>query len=144
MRHTDVHRYTAVAFPITSARRTPRREAKLPGVEQPTGSEAVVATVPAENGAPFITRLMFLPVKLASRRVAPRLASELFGSVWRVVDDSEPPPRPEDRQRSVGRLAFALALEGACSAVVRGLLDQASRRQFARFTGRWPDRPTKP
>ena len=105
-----------------------------------SGSEVAV-TVQPRPGAPLVTRLMFLPVKMASHRVAPRLARELFRSVWRVVDDAVPPPRPEEQQGSVGRLALALALEGACSAVVRGLIDQASRRQFARLTGRWPDRP---
>ena len=37
----------------------------------------------------------------------------------------------------------ALALEGACTAIVGGLLDQASRREFARLTGRWPGRKAK-
>jgi uncharacterized protein DUF4235 len=112
-------------------------------VEQPSGSDLVVATQ-AERGAPFVARLMFAPVKLVSRRLAPRLAARLFAGVWRVVDDSAPPPRAGDRQQSVARLTLALALEGACTAVVRGLLDQASRRQFARLTGRWPARPAKP
>ena len=59
------------------------------------------------------------------------------------MDDSEPPPRPQDRQRSVAKLALALGLEGACAALVGGLLDHASRRQFAKLTGRWPSRSTK-
>jgi hypothetical protein len=111
-------------------------------VERPSGSDLVVAA-PAELGAPLVTRLMFVPVKLVSRRLAPRLAARLFASVWRVVDDSAPPPRPEAPQASVARLALALALEGACTAVVRGALDQLTRRQFARLTGRWPARPAK-
>jgi hypothetical protein len=111
-------------------------------VEQRSESEVVVR-VPADPGAPLVTRLMFLPVKLLSRRVAPRVATEIFASMWRVVDDADPPPRADERQGSVTRLAIALALEGACSAVVRGLIDQASRRQFARVTGRWPAPPAK-
>ena len=86
---------------------------------------------------------MFAPVKLAAHRAAPRMADALFARVWHVVDHGAPPPRAQERQRSVPRLALALALEGACNAVVRGLLDQASRRQFARVTGRWPARPAK-
>jgi len=38
------------------------------------------------------------------------------------------------------KLGLALALEGACRAIVNGLVDHASRRQFARLTGRWPGR----
>ena len=96
-----------------------------------------------QPGAPVMVRLMYAPVRIVSRRVAPRLSKRLFASLWRLVDDSEPPPRPQDRQRSVVKLALALGLEGACTALVRGLFDQASRRQFARLTGRWPSRAAK-
>jgi hypothetical protein len=106
-------------------------------------SELVVVVPEAQPGAPVVTTLMFAPVKFASRRLAPRLASRLFDGLWRVIDDAGPPPRAEERQRSVSKLAFALALEGACTAIVGGLLDHASRREFARLTGRWPGRKAK-
>jgi len=106
-------------------------------------STELVARAEVERGAPLVTRLMFVPVKLLARRVAPRVAAAMFEGAWRVVDHTAPPPKPEERQPSVSRLALALALEGACMAVARGLLEQASRRQFARVTGRWPVRPAK-
>ena len=53
------------------------------------------------------------------------------------------PVRPDEREVSVAKLALALGLEGACAAAVRGVLDQLSRRQFARLTGRWPGRRAK-
>jgi hypothetical protein len=96
-----------------------------------------------QPGTPLVARLMFAPVKLVSKRLAPRLSTRLFESLWRVIDDEAPPPRAEERQHSVAKLAFALALEGACTAIVGGLLDHASRRQFARLTGRWPARRAK-
>jgi len=86
---------------------------------------------------------MFAPVKLLARRLAPRLSARLFARVWGVVDADAPPPRPEDPHASVAKLGLALALEGACVALVRGLFDQISRRQFARLTGRWPGRRRK-
>lgn len=104
-------------------------------------SSNLVVVVPEEEpGAPVVTKLMFAPVKFVSRRVAPRLASRLFDGLWRAIDKAGPPPRAEECQRSVRKLAFALALEGACTAIVGGLLDHASRREFARLTGRWPGR----
>ena len=104
---------------------------------------ALVPAGDAQPGAPVVVRLMYAPVRIVSRRVAPRLSSRLFASLWSFVDGSGPPPRPQDRQRSVAKLALALGLEGACAALVRGLLDHASRRQFAKLTGRWPSRSTK-
>jgi hypothetical protein len=111
-------------------------------MEQPAADHATAVASP-EDGTPLVTRLMFTPLHLASRRLAPRLSAKLYASVWHVVDDAQAPPRAEDRQRSVARLAVALAIEGACTAVVRGLLEQGSRRQFERLTGRWPTRPDK-
>ena len=104
---------------------------------------ALVAAGAGQLGAPLVVRLMYAPVRIVSGRVAPRLSARLFTSLWRLVDDSGPPPRPQDCQGSVAKLALALGLEGACAALVRGLLDQASRRQFARLTGRWPSRAPK-
>jgi hypothetical protein len=97
----------------------------------------------ADQAPPIATRIMFAPVRIAEKRIAPRLARRLFARIWSVIDSDEPPPRPEERQESVGKLALALALEGACAAIVGGLLDQAARRRFARLTGRWPSRKGK-
>jgi hypothetical protein len=110
-------------------------------MERRPAADDAAAAAPGENDVPLVTRLMFAPVHVASRRLASRLSAQLFASVWRAVDHSEAPPRAEDRQQSVARLAAALAIQGACAAVVRGLLEQGYRRQFARVTGRWPPRP---
>ncbi len=110
------------------------------------GSADDTALVPlsaAAPGAPLVVRLMYAPLRIVSGRLAPRISARLFVSLWALLDDSGPPPRPQDRQRSVAKLALALGLEGACTALVRGLFDQASRRQFARLTGRWPSRAAK-
>jgi hypothetical protein len=105
-----------------------------------TEETQVAAPAPA---TPVVTKLMFAPVKIVAKRLAPRLSTKLYRRLWAVIDDEGSPPRPEERQASVAKLAFALALEGACAALVSGLLDQASRRKFARVTGRWPGRRAK-
>jgi hypothetical protein len=106
-------------------------EARGPELDGPAG------------GTPVVTRLMFLPVRAASKRIAPRLSARLFERIWSMIGEDEPPPRAEQREAPFGKLALALALEGACAAIVSGLLDNASRRKFARVTGRWPGRRAK-
>jgi hypothetical protein len=44
----------------------------------------------------------------------------------------------ENRGADLGKLALALALEGALFRAVKGLLDHGSRRSFASVTGVWP------
>jgi hypothetical protein len=94
-----------------------------------------------ESGHPTRpARILFAPVRIVEKRLAPRLSRRLFASVWALIDRENPPPRAEDPQESVVKLALALALDGACAAIVTGLMDQAARRRFARLTGRWPGR----
>ena len=98
---------------------------------------------PGEPGVPLVTKAMFAPVKIVAKRIAPRLSRKLYTRLWSVIDDTAPPPRAEERQDSVAKLALALALEGALGAIVSGLLDHSSRRKFARLTGRWPGKRAK-
>ena len=86
------------------------------------------------------TKVLFVPVKITAKRIAPKLSKGLFERIWGTVGRGEPPPSAEDPEASLPKLGLALALEGACRAIVNGLVDNVSRRQFARLTGRWPGR----
>jgi hypothetical protein len=110
---------------------------------QRTEQQPTAETGETDQAAPLVTRLLFAPVKIAEKRIAPRLSRRLFARIWRIIDSDGQPPRPQERQDSVAKLALALALEGASAAIVGGLLDQAARRRFARLTGRWPGRSAK-
>jgi len=110
---------------------------------QAHSSELAVTVPEPQPGIPVAVRLMFAPVRLVSKRLAPRLSTRLFQAIWRVIDDEADPPRAEERQPSLTKLAAALALEGACTAIVGGLLDHVTRREFARLTGCWPSRRAK-
>jgi len=107
-------------------------------------SEASVPLdAPAGPPTGIATKVLFAPVKLVSRRVAPRLSARVFKRVWGAIDGGAPPPRAEEPQGSVAKLGLALAVEGALTAIVNGLADHVSRREFARVTGRWPGRRKK-
>ena len=104
---------------------------------------AELDAVPGAPAGGIATKVLFAPVRITAKRVAPRLSKSLFERIWSTVGRGTPPPRVEDPEVSVSRLGLALAIEGACKAIVNGLVDHASRRQFARLTGRWPGRRKK-
>jgi hypothetical protein len=88
-----------------------------------------------------MSKLIFAPVSIVAGIAAGLVGKKLFQSLWGVVDDAEP-PKPEDRPVPIGKLAFALAFEGALFRLVKGLTDHGSRHAFSRVTGSWPgERP---
>lgn len=84
-----------------------------------------------------MSKLLFLPVSLGTGILAGILGKRAFETLWSVIDDEEP-PQPEHRRAQLGKLALALAIEGALFRLLKGLVDHASRRGFARLTGVWP------
>jgi hypothetical protein len=82
-------------------------------------------------------KILFIPFSIAGGFLAGFLAKKLFDLSWGLVDDEEP-PEPEHRDVSWGKLAAALAIEGAIFRAVRGLADRGSRLGFMRLTGTWP------
>lgn len=84
-----------------------------------------------------MSKLIFRPVSIVAGLVAGLIGKKLFKSLWRVVDD-EQPPKPEERPVPIGKLVLALALEGALFRLVKGLAEHGSRHAFSRLTGLWP------
>lgn len=89
-------------------------------------------------------KLLFIPFSIAGGLLAGLLGKRLFATLWGVIDDEEPPDS-EHREVSWGKLAIALALEGAIFRMIRGLADRGSRIGFERVTGEWPgeERPDR-
>ncbi len=82
-------------------------------------------------------KLFFLPVSMGSGLVAGVLSKKLFGAVWGVIDDEEP-PQAEHREVDYVKLVAAMAIQGAIFALVRGMVDHGARQGYARVTGSWP------
>ena len=82
-------------------------------------------------------KFLFIPFSIGGGLVAGMVGKKIFEAVWGAIDDEEP-PEPEHRYIPVGKLAIALALEGALFRMVRGLFDHYSRRGFLQLTGSWP------
>jgi hypothetical protein len=84
-----------------------------------------------------MTKILFLPFSILAGLLGGLASRKAFALAWGAIDDREP-PKPEDRRARLGKLAVALALEGAVFRLGTGLLDRASRSGFAHLTGRWP------
>jgi hypothetical protein len=82
-------------------------------------------------------KILFLPFSIAGGIVAGFISKKLFEQIWGVIDKEEP-PEAKHREISMGKLATALALEGAIFRLVRGLADHGSRQSFQKLTGSWP------
>ncbi len=82
-------------------------------------------------------KLLFLPFSIVAGLAAGQLSKKLFDVVWGRIDD-EPPPEPQHRRIEVGKMAMALAIEGALFRLVKGLVDHFARRGFTTLTGSWP------
>jgi Protein of unknown function (DUF4235) len=80
-----------------------------------------------------MTKILFKPFGVLAGLLAGRTSRKLVNRMW-------PGERPNAEQptASWGRLAGALALEGAIFRAVSGLADHAARRWFRHLTGRWP------
>jgi hypothetical protein len=84
-----------------------------------------------------MTKILFLPFSILAGLLGGLVSRKAFALAWGVID-SQQPPKPEDSRARLGKLAVALALEGAVFRLGRGLFDHASRSGFAHLTGRWP------
>ena len=78
-------------------------------------------------------KLIFVPISL----IAGLIGKRLFGVIWGVIDDQEP-PKPEHRDVQIGKLLLALTIEGIVFSLTRGIVNHAARHTYARLTGSWP------
>jgi hypothetical protein len=81
--------------------------------------------------------LVFKPVGILSGVAAGLVGKKIFELLWSLIDDQEP-PQPKHRNIHLGKLAAALALEGAIFRVVRGFAEHGARQGFSQLTGEWP------
>lgn len=86
-------------------------------------------------------KLVFLPFSIGGGLLAGLIGKKIFALIWGLIDDQDP-PQSEHRNVHFGKLALALAIEGALFSLVNGLVDHGSRHAFTRLTGAWPGEAT--
>ena len=90
-----------------------------------------------------MSKLVYMPISLASGLLAGLVSRRAFALVWGAVDNAAP-PQPEQRVVALRKLILALTIEGAMLRLVKGLIDHGSRRGFAQLTGVWPGEHREP
>jgi hypothetical protein len=85
--------------------------------------------------------LVFKPIGILSGVLAGLLGRKIFGLVWGLIDDHDP-PEAKYRRIALGKLVIALILEGAIFRLIRGLAEHGARHGFAALTKEWPGEET--
>jgi hypothetical protein len=82
-------------------------------------------------------KLVFTPVSIGVGLLAGVVAKKIFNQIWGLFDDEEP---PDSTHRDIDwpKLIIAAAIQGAIFRAMKEATDHASRRAFARTTGKWP------
>lgn len=82
-------------------------------------------------------KLVFTPVSIGFGLLAGVVAKKIFNQIWGLFDDEEP---PDSKHRDIDwpKLIIAAAIQGAIFRAMKEATDHASRRAFARTTGKWP------
>lgn len=82
-------------------------------------------------------KLVFTPVSIGVGLIAGVVAKKIFNQIWGLFDDEEP---PDSKHRDIDwpKLIIAAAIQGAIFRAMKEATDHASRRAFARTTGKWP------
>jgi hypothetical protein len=82
-------------------------------------------------------KLVFKPVGILCGLVAGMVGKRVFGLLWGLIDDQDP-PEPKYRRVRLGKLAAALVLEGAIFRLIRGFAEHGARHGFSALSGEWP------
>jgi hypothetical protein len=77
------------------------------------------------------SKVLYMPLSIATSVGGGLLASAVFAQVWKRVDDSqEPPPDPKDLNRSAAKALSGAALQGLVFGLVRAAVDRAGARGY--------------
>ena len=91
----------------------------------------------------LLTKLLYMPFGIVFGMVGSLAARQIFEALWSRVDTGEP-PSPRTDGASVGKVAFAAALQAGTFAATRAATDRAGASTFHYLFGAWPgNRPER-
>ncbi len=88
-------------------------------------------------GIATAVKVFFIPISVTGSLLAGALGRWLFGQVWELFDDQEP-PQSEHLRASWAKVVVSAVVRGAIFAGVRAAVDRGTRMAFMNVTGAWP------
>ena len=82
-------------------------------------------------------KFFFAPFSFTLGLIAGAVGKSIFGAVWGLFDDKEP-PEAEHRDTSWPQLLAAAVLQGAIFRATKQATDRALRLAYLNATGSWP------
>ena len=82
-------------------------------------------------------KLIYKPLGIALGIVGGIVGRAIFGKVWGIVDDEEP-PEATTRETTWPKILLAAALQGLIFRTIRVAIDRAGAMGWEHLTGVWP------
>jgi hypothetical protein len=84
-----------------------------------------------------MAKLIYKPFGIVFGIFAGIVAKRLFGAIWGVFDQEEP-PKPTTQRTTWPKVLAAAAVQGMTFRVTRAVVDRAGAKGFNYLTGLWP------
>jgi hypothetical protein len=82
-------------------------------------------------------KLIYKPFGIVVGLLSGLVAKKIFGAIWGIFDQEEP-PKPTTLETTWPRVLGAAAVQGATFRVTRAVVDRYGAKGFAALTGAWP------
>ncbi|MEE6166617.1 MULTISPECIES: DUF4235 domain-containing protein [unclassified Mycolicibacterium] len=85
------------------------------------------------------SKMLYLPLSIATSVAGGLLASALFSQVWKRIDEpNREPPDPKDLDRPASKALTAAAIQGLVFGLVRAAVDRAGAKGYHALTHESP------
>ena len=82
-------------------------------------------------------KFIYKPFGIVVGLLSGLVAKKIFGAIWGIFDQEEP-PKPTTLETTWPRVLGAAAVQGATFRVTRAVVDRYGAKGFAFLTGSWP------
>lgn len=82
-------------------------------------------------------KVVYMPFGIVIGILGGLVSKKIFGAVWGVFDEEEP-PKPTTRETNWPKVLAAAAVQGVTFKMTRAVIDRSGAKGFNYLTGVWP------